>query len=260
MGIAPFLFPEVIVKAIREKERKMDIDKESVSHHAEQLKNQASELVAKVDINKAAGWTSAFMKKVFFFGKIVAALFMFLCIATMAFSLLYYVFSGASGVKVPDFDEVREALASEEGMRNDNSGDMKSLKETNAVRKEFDSEITKLMELCALPKEAYERYVRKLARMKKEMREDYIDGALDFAKAAKKNCERKDSKDKFDGETVVGWYDGLFESALETAEADVVKTRIKKTMALSICGGALIGLVLFLIIPLLIQIEENTRK
>ena len=238
----------------------MEINKDSVSQHAEHLKNQAAELVAKVDINKAAGWTNVFMTKVFFFGKIVAALFMFLCIITMAFSLLYYVFSGSSGVKVPDFDDVRETLAAEEAMTNDNSGDMKSLKETNAVRKEFDSEITKLMEVCALPKEAYERYVRKLARMRPDMRDDYIDGAIDFAKAAKKNCERKDSKDKFDGEAVVGLYDQLFGSAIEAAESDDAETRIKKTAALSVCGGALIGLVLFLIIPLLIQIEENTRK
>ena len=211
-------------------------------------------------MNKAAGWTNAFMTKVFYFGKIVAALFMFLCVSTMLISLLYYAFTGTSGVRVPDFNELRDAWQAADKAENDNSGDMRALKETNAVRKEFDSEITKLMELCSLHKESYERYVRKLSRMDADIRDDYIDGAIDFAKAAKKHFERKDVKDKFDGEYVLGLYDEQFNAAIEEAKADEVETGIKKMAALSVCGGALLGLILFLIIPLLIQIEENTRK
>ena len=236
----------------------METNKETVSHQAEQIKKQATELMSKIDVKKAVGWTDIFMAKIFFFGKIVAALFMFLCIATMALSLLYWALASESGVKIPDFSDVKEAYEAAEKSENDNSGDMKSLKETNSVRKEFDSEITKLMEVCKLPKESYEEIVRTLAEMDADLRDDYIDGAIDFAKDAKKTIEKMGKT--FNGTGVIVTYDKLYAEAKETAEADKATTAIKKMIALSVCGGALIGLILFLIIPLLIQIEENTRK
>lgn len=230
---------------------------EQFKKQAEQLKNQAVEMLSKVDAQKAMGMADRFMRGVFKFGKVIAAIFMFLCLVTMALSLVYYVFCGSSGMEVPDFDDVKEQLE-QRNSGDGNASDVKEVAEMNAVRKEFESDIFEVMKICNLDKDCFEIYVRKLAGMEKSVREDFMDGLLDFVKDAKKYFEKKG--EKFDGAKAVNEYDNLFSEARETAKGGELEAKLKRSGALATCGGALLGLVLFLIIPLLLQIEENTRK
>ena len=55
-------------------------------------------------------------------------------------------------------------------------------------------------------------------------------------------------------------YTTLFEAAVVKTEASDVEARMNRQAAWTVCGGAFLGLILFLFLPLLIQIEENTRK
>ena len=238
----------------------MEIDKEKLAAQANQLKGQAVELMSKVDVKKATGIADNFMQKVFVFGKLISALFMFLCLLTMAGSLVYWAFCGGKSVDVPDFDDYAEALEACEKASNDNSGDIAKIKEKNSVRSKYESDITKLIEVAKLESSSFEMYVNKLCGIEKGLRSDYIDGAIDFVKDAKKFLEKKGKADGFSGELMLGIYDSQFEESVAESKASEIEAKLKKAAALGTCGGALLGLVLFLIIPLLIQIEGNTRK
>lgn len=240
----------------------MEIDKETVTAKASKFAGQAKELLSKVDTAKAMGMTDKFTVGVFKFGKVIAALFMFLCILTMVGSLIYYVFAGASSVQIPDFDDIRESIEKKEASAD--ADDEVSNKEFKEVRANFGSKVESLIELCKLDADKdFTRCIKQLCRLEKEYRGDYINGAISFIKDWKKYMEKDPKAEKFTRETgdfMLRKYSGLFNAALEDAQKSAEISKVKRSGALTICGGAFVGLILFLIIPLLIQIEENTRK
>lgn len=236
----------------------MEINSDTVADKAKQFKDQASQMLGKVDAQKAVGMTNVFMTKVFFFGKMVSALFMFLSILVMVGALLYWVFAGASGLQVPDFGDMKESFEALDRASSDNSGDIKTLKEKNAVRSKYNSDIMKLMEIGKLKQNNFEGIVEILCSVDAGLRSDFVDGAIDYLEDAKKYFEKKNQS--FDGEYMLKLYAQSFEEAIADVEHRRLESSKKRTAALIVCGSSLLGLILFLIIPLLLQIEENTRK
>jgi hypothetical protein len=200
------------------------------------------------------GVTNKFMAGVFKFGKLVSALFMFLCIFTMIGSLVYYVFAGPDSISVPDFDDYKESLQSKENMFE--GGSKVSNKLFKELRDDFGSKVDDLIEVCGLDaKEHYNWIIEELAGLDADYRSAFIKGAISFSKDYKKHYN-----DKFNGDKCFRVYRNAFQGELAKVESSVAESRQKRPTALIVCGGALIALIQFLFIPLLIQIEENTRK
>jgi hypothetical protein len=88
-----------------------------------------------------------------------------------------------------------------------------------------------------------------------DYRNAFIKGAISFAKDYK-----SDYKDKFDGRECFGKYVECFNMEYAKAKQSEAESSQNRPVALMVCVGALVGLIQFLFIPLLIQIEENTRK
>ena len=236
----------------------MEINKDELAAKASDITGQAKELFSKVDTEKAMRATDKFMACVFKFGKIVAALFMFLCILAMAGSLVYYVFSGASSVKIPDFDDVKAEIEAEKKSESESGGISNAL--YKQLRNDYGSKVDDLIEVGGLDaKNDYTRIINALAKIDEDMRSAYIRGAISFLKDFKAYA-KKNSKVEFDGNIGLQQYNAMFEMAMEEASKSKTISGMKRSAALGVCGGSLIGLILFLIIPLLIQIEENTRK
>ena len=236
----------------------MEMDKDKLAAKASDIAGQAKELLSKVDTEKAMRATDRFMACVFKFGKIVAALFMFLCILAMAGSLVYYVFTGASSVKIPDFDDVKAVIESGEKNDNEKGGIGNAL--YKQLRDDYGSKVDDLIDVGGLDaKNDYTRIINALAKVDADMRSAYIKGAISFLKEFKAYA-KKNSKVEFNGENGLHTYDQMFDAAKNEASESKVVSGMKRSSALGVCGGSLIGLILFLIIPLLIQIEENTRK
>ena len=94
-------------------------------------------------------------------------------------------------------------------------------------------------------------------------RDDFVDGLVDYAKDMKRACEKKGSKIgeiSDDNEFALVPYYQRFETAVMAVHESEKRAKVKRTMALTTCGVALAVLIMFLVIALLIQIEENTRK
>lgn len=236
----------------------MKMETNKLTEQVGNITGQAKELLSKMDAAKAMRATDKFMASVFKFGKIVAALFMSVCILTMAGSLVYYVFSGASSVKIPDFDDVKADI--ESGEKNNDGGDGISNALYKQLRNDYGSKVDDLIEVGGLDaKNDYTRIINALAKVDADMRGAYIKGAISFLKDYKAYA-KKNSKVEFQGERGLQQYNKMFNAAKEEAAQSKIISGMKRSTALGVCGGALICLILFLIIPLLIQIEENTRN
>lgn len=180
---------------------------------------------------------------------------MFLCVLTMIGSLIYYVFAGPDSINVPDFDDYKKESL-EPQTRMSNGATKVSNKEFKELRDDFGSKVDDLIEICGLDaKEHYNAIIETLAEIETDYRNAFIKGAISFAKDYK-----SDYKDKFDGRECFGKYVECFNMEYAKAKQSEAESSQNRPVALMVCVGALVGLIQFLFIPLLIQIEENTRK
>lgn len=233
----------------------MEINKEEMAAKAAEVTGQAKEMISKVDVKKATGFADAFMNKVFFFGKLFSALVMLVCCVVMVGALLYYVFASGDSLQVPEFsDGLNSKTVDWE------AGNKASVKEKNAVRRKYESKILKLIEIAKLDHDDFEEYVDKLCGYGKEYRSAYINGALDYVKSAKKWEVKKDIPPLENYKRTVDAYERQFDGAVEDVKESRADAVARKKAALGVCGSTCLGLVLFLMLPLLIKIEENTRK
>lgn len=228
---------------------------------ATQFAGQAKDLLSKVDTEKAMGATSKFMAGVFKFGKIVSALFMLLCIATMVLSLLYALFKGSESLKVPQFKDVVAAVESDGGGQNSDAAKLARKQEYRKVRDRYSKQIDTIVDLYRLDaKDATDLLVQSLCdEVPEKFRDTFVKGAIAFGKDARKHYAKKGDGTQIDGDDA-DLYRFLFNAAVEQAEESDAEARMNRQAAWTVCGGAFLGLILFLFLPLLIQIEENTRK
>ncbi|MBQ6247040.1 MAG: hypothetical protein IJK04_09260 [Kiritimatiellae bacterium] len=237
----------------------MEINKEKLADSANQVVDSAKTALSKVDAQTAMKATTTFMAGVFKFGKVISALFMILFIVTMVGSFLYCIFSGSGSLKVPSFDdakaEIEEALSAESG----GNGNDVANREFKLLRKKYSDKIDSLIEVGGLDaKDDYDGILHMLGDLDKDVRDDFINGAISFLKGFK-SYSKKNKDVEFDGDSGLQEFSQRFVAACADAEVSKAESSAKKTIGWIVCGGSLLGLILFLIIPLLIQIEENTR-
>ncbi len=235
----------------------MEIDREEMAEKAGQIAGQAKELLSKVDTEKAMGATNKFMTGMFKFGKIVSALFMLLCIVAMLGALLYCIFAGPDSLEVPEFKAVSAAMENSGG---DWSGDVVQKQEYRKVRDKFSKKIDAIVDLYRLnAKDDTDDLLNSLCEVPEEYRSDFVNGALSFGKDAKKYYAKNKPDYQVD-DVDLARYTSLFSYALAEKKESEVESRMNRQAAWTVCGGAFLGLIMFLFLPLLIQIEENTRK
>lgn len=227
---------------------------------ASQFAGQAREMLSRVDTEKAMGATSRFMTGVFKFGKIVSALFMLLCIATMVLSILYALFKGSESLQVPDFDELVSVVESDTDGHVGTADDLAEKQEYRKIRDSYRKKIDAIVDLYRLDaKGDTDGLVQELCEMPGELRATYAKGALRFGNAAKKYFSKKGDGRQISPQTL-DLYNTLFESAAQRAEESIAEAQAKRQVAWMVCGMAFLGLIMFMFLPLLIKIEENTRK
>ncbi|MBR4189624.1 MAG: hypothetical protein IKQ55_06630 [Kiritimatiellae bacterium] len=227
---------------------------------ASQFAGQAKEMLSRVDTEKAMGATSKFMDGVFKFGKIVSALFMLLCIATMVLSILYALFKGSESLQVPDFNELVSVVESDTDGSVGTADDLAEKQQYRKIRDSYRKKIDAIVDLYRLDaKGDTDDLVQELCEIPDSLRSTYVKGALRFGDAAKKHFAKKGDGRQISPQTL-DLYNTLFGSAAERAEESIAEAQAKKQVAWMVCGMAFLGLIMFMFLPLLIKIEENTRK
>lgn len=202
----------------------------------------------------------SFLKKVFSFSKAVAALIVFLCVITMIFAAGRFLVSGPKSVATPDFGEIAamdQAGSGAQGVAD--KSDYKIISDKREVEKKYGKDIQEIVSKYGFSPNAYDIYIRQLSNMDKKYRSMFVNGLEDFLHDGKKYIEKQGAKTKLDLPEIANAYDDLFDTAVEEAESSEAESKAKRATALITIGSALGAMILFLIIPLLLQIEINTR-
>jgi len=201
----------------------------------------------------------SFLKKVFAFSRVVSAIVSLLCILTMLGGAIYYVWSGPEGLEPPSFDKLIEEKNKNEAAMNSNEEEVAKLAEQREIEKKFGDDIEELVKAYGFDKSFYDDCVEELVDMDEEFRGAYVKGLKKFIKKGQAYIKEKGDNANFTIQELPRAYQYVFNEAIAAAELSKVASKAKRMTTLGVIGGALYLMIMFLFIPLLIQIEANTR-
>ena len=128
--------------------------------------------------------------------------------------------------------------------------------EKRKVQDKYDKVIRKVISY-GFKEEAYEMFLDDILRFEDAYRDDYIHGLERYL--AKWSEDKKQKQNAPDLKTVIPLYDRMFAEKLQAVELAEQKAATSNYVILGFIGVSLVLYILFLLIPLMIKIEENTR-
>ena len=195
-----------------------------------------------------------FFRYLFFVSKAVSALFTFVMLGTIVFAILALMIDRTGSIDVPDFSDVQTSYEAPTSRT-----DYSDLDEKRSVEKRFGDDISKLVKKYGWTEQSYDQTVLLMARMDQRHRKAYLKGLRKTLARAEDWAE--DSKNpKFDVIDAANRYNDLFIQGIAEWEEAKAETEGRRLIWLGTLVGAIVCLIGFLIVPLLIQIEENTRS
>ena len=238
----------------------------NLSKGVEQLK-QMKDKLPPIDMSKADALANGFMQKVFKSVKLLSAVVILLFVVVFFFSFLYALFKGTPSLEVPDFnDEIESSISVENSEKVNEKGGRKERKE---ITSKYEKDIDKAVELLGNADDKqdqvyFDRIVDVMIELPEELREDFIDGLVSYLKDGKKYLEKEDKKEekkiKFKMTDLYYQYVRSFKSAIGEWEGNVLESKATKMYAWAFTGIVFLWILIIMMIPLLLQIEENTRK
>jgi len=205
------------------------------------------------------GALDRFLWKVFSVAKVISAVIVSICLIVAIFSGFGLLFGGGKSFETPEFSSFKERLESQttQQVYNENYNNLDTKRE---VEKEYGDDIAEIVKKFNLPSSAYDILINKIANMKEEYRDKFVDGLWDYLSDAQDYIKKQEKKAKISIIDAANQYIREFDNEVQAVEMSKASAQIEKITYLSILGGSLLIMLGFLIVPLLIQIEENTRK
>jgi len=223
------------------------VDREQLHELVERTKKITSTQTGRLD---------KFLIFSFKFGKVVSGLFVFIFFLSFIGGIAYYFIAGGSSFKTPEFETVIAYY--EDDNKSSSSLDFSDIDTRRKLEDKYGDEIKDIIRDYKLSNSSYDAIVGWIRVAPENLQDEFMDGIKDFLKDSKKWAKKKDKKDP-DYSEVANSYKSMFFESLEEMKKQEGKTSELKMMILAAVGCSLILFIIFLLIPILIKIEENTR-
>jgi predicted PurR-regulated permease PerM len=200
-----------------------------------------------------------FLWKVFSVAKVISAVIVTICLVVAIFSGFGLIFGGGKSFETPEFSSLKEVIETRKTQQA-YTNNYKDLETKRKIEKEYGDDIEGIVKKYNLPSDAYNIFIKKLINMKEEYRDKFVEGLEDFLDDAQDYIEDKGKESKITIIDAANYYLSSFDNEIQTVEMSKASAQAGKITLLAILGGSLLIMLGFLLIPLLIQIEKNTRK
>ena len=205
------------------------------------------------------GILDRFLWKVFSVAKIISAAIVTICLIVAIFSGFGLIFGGGKSFETPEFSSLKEAIETRRTQQT-YTNNYNDLEIKRRIEKEYGDDIEEIVKKYNLPSNAYNVFINKLINMKEEYRDKFVEGLEDFLDDAQDYIEDKGKESKITITDAANYYLSAFDNEIQTVEMSKASASAEKITLLAVLGGSLLIMLGFLLIPLLIQIEKNTRK
>ena len=202
------------------------------------------------------GKVDLFLEKVFFWSKYLSAGIVGLCCLVLVGLSLSLLSTWFTSFNVPRFSVIEESFKEEALSRP--YDDYRLLDERRKVEKEYGDEIQKIVKKFNFSPASYDVFIEDLTlRVPENLHRTYLDGLKDFLKEAKKFKEKHADAPSLP--QAANFYRDMFFDELAKVRAEKDAGREKRLFLLAGIGVTIMVLLAFLLVPLLVKIEENTR-
>lgn len=201
-----------------------------------------------------------FLQRVFKISKAISAIVVLICLAIIVWSMISFVFSGPSRFPAPQFSDFLSAI---EESSNGSDYVARDSDEFKGVKKKYGKKVKSILSKYGIlseqiSDERIDVYIQHLVDIPPEYRKHYVGSLLEFLLEYKEYLHtRQDVR--------VGVDEG-FDIYTSNFEVSIAEFKDMKKESQDNRGGDLMTIaasamfiLLFLIIPLLIQIEANTQ-
>ncbi len=196
-----------------------------------------------------------FLNRIFYFSKIFSAAMVALCCVILLGLIFKLIFTGGGSVEVPKFKELKSSLeASSEDKTN-----YTLLDERREIEKRYGDQISKIVKKFRFAPQVYDIFIEDLTSLPPDYRDTFVEGLKDYLEDTRKYIEKKGQKTKISLAQAADIYRNLFRQRIKEAEVRKAQASLQRKYLLVALVGTLMVMLAFLVIPLLIRIEENTR-
>lgn len=186
-------------------------------------------------------------------GKYISAFCIVLFFLVFIGSIIFYFTRFSTSFNKPKFNP---NLFKENRAGETQNYDFSNVDERKRVRDKFDKKIKEVVNL-GFKEEAYNWFVDLLIDYPEKYRDAYISGLCEYLKDAKKDAAK--NKSEYDVAKLFESYVSMFKSEIARVEFENNSAKIGKLIVLGIIVVSMLFYIVFLLIPILIKIEENTR-
>jgi len=189
------------------------------------------------------------------FAKGISFILIVVSLVVFVGSTLFLVFSSSDGFRTPEFGEV---LQSDLGVSRLNNNDYSGTEERRKIEKEYGDQVLNIVKINKLPDKKYNNIIRGLVKLDENYQSDFVNGLERFLDDA--SVSGKENKVDYNIETVMNEYIQAFEYAMNREVHSKAENEMKQLQILGVMGVSLLLFIIIIIIPVLIKIEENTRR
>ena len=212
----------------------------------------------KIDLS--VGTVDSFLIKIFNVAKFISAGIMGICLLVIIGALIYLLIGGSTSISVPDFDTLKETIEQSPKSSSRTSSDYSKLEKKKEIENEYGDDILDIMKTYKFIDENYDGMIELLMDIDDEYRGKFVDGLEDFLDDAHDYITDKGKDAKIKIGDAANAYIAMFQNEIKRAHIAQLESKLQKKIALAVIGVALLVMLAFMLIPLLIQIEQNTRR
>lgn len=136
--------------------------------------------------------------------------------------------------------------------------DFSDIDQKREVENKYGSKIKKIMAF-GFAASTYDGFVVDLLALPSEYRGKYINGLHDFLTDGIKYAKKNNKKQELSVTNLEKSYRGVFNERMRAIEMQKIVQKMEDLTILGVAGGSLLLFIVFLLIPILIKVEENTR-
>ncbi|MCK5826531.1 MAG: hypothetical protein KAG93_05815, partial [Desulfuromusa sp.] len=203
-------------------------------------------------IMKSSSMIDRFLFKVFTIAKSLSALIIGICILVAVLAGVGLVVSGSS-FEVPKFSTYLEIVSGNQSRDG-------SIEAGLSVEEKYGDRVNAIVKKYNFTPEGYDWLIDKIISTDEEFREEYVDGFEDFLEDAQKYVNENGEKAKTSVIDASNEYKDLFDASLRIAKISKMESASSRLYLLGAIAVSVLVLLAFVMIPLLILIEKNTRK
>jgi|WetSurMetagenome_2_1015567.scaffolds.fasta_scaffold45890_1 predicted Zn finger-like uncharacterized protein len=242
---------------------------EKAADYGEKLRTRANALKSKLGERKVGlpstggipGETKSRLNGFFFFsfklGKLISAVSLVLFFLVFIGAIAFYLLNQAQSFSAPDYEQARRYIENEsQGSAKSKNHSFAKVDEKRKAQDKYDKVIRKVI-AYGFKEEAYDMFLDEILKVEDAYRDDYIYGLEKYL--ANWSDHKKQKPNAPDLKTAYPLYERMFAEKLQTVELAKQKAAASNYVILGFIGVSLVLYILFLLIPLMIKIEENTR-